>query len=126
MTTLTEADVEAAALDWLSSLGCTVAHGPDIAPDAPNAERDAYSQVVLERRLCDALATLNPALPPSALYDAYHKLTHPQGPTLEVRNRTFHQMLVNGVEIEYQNTDGLVRGDQVRAIDFDNPATTIG
>ena len=30
-------------------------------------------------------------------------------------------MLVNGVEIEYQNTDGQVRGDQVRVIDFDDP-----
>ena len=39
MTTLTEADVEAAALDWLSALGWQVAHGPDIAPDTPNAER---------------------------------------------------------------------------------------
>ena len=28
MTTLTEADVEAAALDWLSGLGWQVAHGP--------------------------------------------------------------------------------------------------
>ena len=35
MTTITEADVEAAALDWLASVGWAVAHGPDIAPDAP-------------------------------------------------------------------------------------------
>ena len=89
---LTEADVEQAALDWLSGLGWTVAHGPVIAPDTPAAERDAYDQVVLERRLCDALAVLNPALPATALEDAYHKLTHPQGSTLEARNRTFHQM----------------------------------
>ena len=39
MTTLTEADVEAAALDWLASVGWEAAHGPDIAPDTPNAER---------------------------------------------------------------------------------------
>ena len=42
MTTFTEADVEQAALDWLSGLGWQVAHGPDIAPDAPNAERADY------------------------------------------------------------------------------------
>ena len=40
MTTITEADVEQAALDWLSSLGWDLAHGPDIAPDTPNVERD--------------------------------------------------------------------------------------
>ena len=31
MTTITEADVEQAALGWLSALGWQVAHGPDIA-----------------------------------------------------------------------------------------------
>ena len=39
MTTITEADVEQVALDLLSGLGWGVAHGPDIAPDTPNAER---------------------------------------------------------------------------------------
>ena len=46
MTTITEADVEQAALDWLRDLGWQAAHGPDIGPDAPNAERDDYGQVV--------------------------------------------------------------------------------
>ena len=47
MTTITEADVEQAALDWLAALGWGVAHGPDIAPGTPNAERDDYGQAVL-------------------------------------------------------------------------------
>ena len=97
-----------------------MAHGPDIAPDTPNAERGDYSQVVLERRLRDALAALNPGLPTSALDDAYRKLTRPQGSTLEARNRAFHRMLVNGVEIDYRDSEGQVRGDQVRVIDFEN------
>ena len=79
MTTITEADVEQAALDWLSALGWQIAHGPDIAPDTSSAERDDYGQVILERRLRDALATLNPNLPVDALDDAYRKLTRPRG-----------------------------------------------
>ena len=63
MATITEADVEQADLDWLVDLGWRVAHGPDIAPDTPNAECDDYGQVVLERRLRDALDRLNPNLP---------------------------------------------------------------
>ena len=122
MTTITEAVVEEAALAWLADLGWSVAHGPDIAPDTPNAERDDYGQVVLERRLRDALAELNPALPLDALDDAYRKLTRPEGSTLEARNREFHRMLVNGVEIEYRESGGQVRGDLVRVIDFDEPA----
>ena len=42
MTTITEADVEAAALAWLADLDWRVVHGPDIAPDAPGAERADY------------------------------------------------------------------------------------
>ena len=122
MTTLAEADVEAIALGWLSDLGWRVAHGPDIAPDAPNAERAGYGQVVLERRLRDALATLNPGLPVDALHDAFRKLTRPEGSTLEARNRAFHRMLVNGVEIEYRDAEGRVIGGQVQVIDFENPA----
>ncbi len=121
MTTLTEAVVEQAALEWLSGLGWQVLHGPDIAPETPDAERDDYRQVVLEHRLRGALTELNPALPMSALDDACRKLTRPDGSTLEARNRAFHRMLVNGVEVEYPDADGRVRGDQVRVIDFDNP-----
>ena len=40
MTTLTESDVEQVALEWLASVGWQVAHGPDIAPDRPGAERN--------------------------------------------------------------------------------------
>ena len=122
MTTITEADVEKAALEWLSALGWRVVHGPDIAPGAPDAERDDYGQVVLDYRLRDALASLNPSLPDSALDDAFRKLIHPGGSTLEASNREFHRMLVNGVEVEYRDDGGRVRGDVVRVVDFDNPA----
>ena len=121
MTALTEADVEQVALGWLSGLGWQVAHGPDIAPDT-SAERNDYGQLVLEQRLLDTLADLNPSLPESALDDAYRKLTHQEGSTLEACNREFHRMLVNGVEIEYREAGGRVRGELLRVIDFDNPA----
>ena len=122
MTTITEADIEQATLDWLFGLGWRVAHGPDIAPETANAERDDYGDVVLESWLVDALATLNPSLPASALEDAFRKLTRPEGSSLDARNRAFHRMLVNGVEVEYRDADGRLRGDQVRVIDFDSSA----
>ena len=122
MTTITEAEVEQAALDWLSDLGWGVAHGLDIAPGTPGAERDDYGQVVLEPRLRDAFAELNPGLPASALDDGYRKLTHPEGASLEARNRAFHRMLVEGVTVEYRDGEGHIRGAQVQVIDFDIPA----
>ena len=49
MTTITEHDVEHTVLDRLADFGWQIAYGPDIAPDAPNAERTDYGQVMLEQ-----------------------------------------------------------------------------
>ena len=120
MTRFTESEVEDAALEWLAGLGWAIAHGPDIAPGAPGAERAGYGEVVLERRLRDALARLNPDLPAEALGDAFRKLVRPEGATTEARNRAFHRMLTDGVTVEHRGGDGAVRGAQVRAVDFDD------
>ncbi len=48
---LTEATVEQAALDWFAALGYSVAHGPDLAPGEPAAERESFGDVVLVGRL---------------------------------------------------------------------------
>ena len=74
---ISEYDIEMATLAWLEGISWQIAQGPDIAPDAPSAERTDYEMVVLERRLRDALAALNPGLPADALDDAYQKLTRP-------------------------------------------------
>ncbi len=46
----------------------------------PGAEPADYGQVVLERRLRNAFARLNPGLPIEVLHDAFRKLTRPDGP----------------------------------------------
>ena len=122
MNPLTESTVEDAALAWLESLGWRIAHGPDIAPDSPGAERADYGEIVLEQRLRDSLARLNPDLPAAALGDAFRKLTRAEGATPETRNCAFHRLLVDGVTVEYRTGNGAVRGAQAQAIDFDNPA----
>jgi type I restriction enzyme R subunit len=116
-----ESVVEDAALAWLKSLGYVVKHGLEIAPGELVAERTDYSQVVLERRLRDALARLNPELPPEALDDAFRKTLRAEGATLETRNRATHRMLVDGVTVEYRRRDGSIAGAQARLIDFDAP-----
>ena len=118
MTTLTEADVEQAALAWLESLGWRIAYGPDLIHN----ERADYGSVILDSRLRDAIARLNPALPAEAWDDAFTKLTRPTGSNLVTRNREFHRMLVNGVTVEYRAGDGAIRGAQARVFDFDNAA----
>jgi type I restriction enzyme R subunit len=124
---LTESAVEQAALDWLESLGWGVKHGPDISPTGDTLtlalsqrERESYAQVVLEQRLRDALARLNPTLPPDTIEDAFRKVMRSEGATLEARNRALHRLLVDGATVEYRRRDGSIAGAQARVIDFDD------
>jgi len=119
--TFTESVVEQAALAWLETLGYVVKHGVDIAPDTPGAERADYGQVMIEDRLRQTLVRLNPALPAEAIEDAFRKLTRPEGPTLDVRNRAVHRLLVDGVTVEYRTPEGGIRGAQAQVIDYDEP-----
>ena len=118
---VTESVIEQATLAWLESLGYAIKHGPDIAPGESVAERQNYGQVVLEDRLRQALVRLNPQLPTEAIDDAFRKLTRPEGPTLETRNRSIYRLLVDGVTVEYRTREGDIRGAQARALDFDKP-----
>ncbi len=117
---LTESDVEEAALGWFDSLRYKPIFGPSIAPEETAAERDNYQEVVLERRLRDALADINPTIPPDALEQAFRKITRSESPSLIANNRAFHKMLVDGVEVEYQRADGSIAGDRANIINFDD------
>ncbi len=116
-----ESDIEEATLEWFTDLGYTVSHGPDIAPDNPNAERSNYKEVVLTNRLRDAVARLNPNIPAEAQQEAIRKILNPDSPALVQNNRAFHLMLIDGIEVEYRQTDRTIRGDRVQLIDFDIP-----
>jgi type I restriction enzyme, R subunit len=125
MSGFIESVVEDAALAWLEALGYSVLHGPDIAAGEPGAERSDpnYRDVLLERRMRQALVRLNPDLPPEAVEDAYRKLTRMDAPSLIERNRALHRMLMDGVTVEYRRKDGSIAGAQVQLIDFDTPAS---
>lgn len=116
-----ESVVEEAALAWLESLGWQVRHGLEIAPGEAGAERTNYGKVVLEGRLHEALARLNPVLAPEAQDDAFRRLTRVGAAELSVSNRTVHRSLVEGITVEYRGPSGAIRGAQARVVDFDDP-----
>jgi type I restriction enzyme R subunit len=118
---MTESVVEQAALAWLEALGYGIAHGPEIGCGQPGAEREDWSQVVLEGRLREALRRLNLKVPASAIEEAFRKLTRPDLPSLVASNHLVHKFLVEGVPVEYQRPDGSLGGDLVRVLDFDDP-----
>jgi type I restriction enzyme R subunit len=117
----TESVVEEAALAWLESLGYAILHGPDIAPGESTAEREDYSQVVLEHHLRQALHRLNTQAPPQALDEAFRLLTQLDSPSLVSNNHTIHRYLVEGVPVEVQQPDGSFRSDLVRVLDHEDP-----
>ena len=116
-----ESVVEEATLTWLKTLGYSVRFGAEIAPGEPGAERSDYAQVLLDGRLRNALAALNPDVPAAALDEALRIVTQPQHPSLIANNRAFHRMLVDGVEVECLRPDGSLAGDRVRLVDFEHP-----
>jgi type I restriction enzyme R subunit len=115
-----ESVVEQAALAWFEALGYSVVPGATTAPGEQDAERDSYQQVVLERRLREALRSLNPAVPDEALDEAFRKLTRVSSPLLIDANHELHHYLVNGVSVEYLRADGTIGYDPVRVLDFDS------
>ncbi|MBN8610535.1 MAG: type I restriction endonuclease subunit R [Deltaproteobacteria bacterium] len=121
MSTFTESVVEEAALEWFGGLGYSVVGGPTIAPGEAGQERASYADVVLEGRLKEALARLNPGVSAEGLEEAFRKLTRISSPQPIDANRELHAHLVNGVSVEYLRADGTIGYDPVRVVDFDHP-----
>ncbi|MDD5778606.1 MAG: type I restriction endonuclease subunit R, partial [Candidatus Thermoplasmatota archaeon] len=119
MTFLSEHDVEQMALSILGELGWHITYGPDISEGGTHPER-AYDEVVLKDRLRRFLTRLNPDVPGEARDEALKKVLRVESPKLLTNNHAFHQMLVNGVDVEYKRDDRIV-GDKVWLFDFDSP-----
>ena len=118
---LSEQHLEDLCLGWFQETGWQCAHGPDIAPDSSMPERTDYRQVVLRERLLTTLGRINPQIPPAALEQAIHVLQTVSEPQMVVRNRSVHQLLLNGVRVEFALGDDK-KSDLVRFIDFAQPS----
>ncbi|TDQ44100.1 type I restriction endonuclease subunit R [Tepidicella xavieri] len=122
MAFLPESDVEAALLAQLQALGYAVEREEDIGPDGHRPERESHDEVVLKKRLEDAVARINPTLPAEARQDAIRKVTQSELPVLLEENRRLHKLLTEGVDVEYFAADGTLTAGKVRLIDFEDPA----
>jgi type I restriction enzyme, R subunit len=115
---MNESLVEEAALAWFTDLGYVVGHGPQMAPGEPAAERDSFGEVVLVGRLRQAIRQLNPSIPEEARDEALRKVLRVATPSLVQTNRAFHQMLRDGVDVEYTRPDGSTKHDKAWLVDF--------
>ena len=117
---MNESIVEEAALTWFGELGYANPHGPHLAPGEPAAERESFSEVVLEGRLREAIRRLNPTIPEEAREEAFRKVLRVGTPSLTQTKRSFHRLLRDGVPVEYRRPDGSIAGDCVRLVDFED------
>lgn len=122
MYNYTEAELEQATLEWFEELGYETLYAPEIAPDGEYAERQDYSDVVLESRLKDALKLINSQLPEEAIEDAYRKIAIPQSPSLIMNNKVFHKMVTDGIDVSYRQKDGSIKNEKAWVFDFHNMA----
>ena len=85
-------------------------------------ERRDASQVMLKGTLAAALRRLNTNLPQDIIEEIVRILSRLPHPTLIQNNRWFHEMLSDGIEIEWRDAKtGSTRGGRARLVDFDNP-----
>lgn len=121
---ITENQLEQQCLNWFIDQGYQYKNGYDIAPDTPTAERDDYTQVVLQQRLLAQLEVINPEVPTDILQQVVNTVCTPETPLLIQNNQNFHQLLIEGVPVEFsviEQCQPQTINTHVQLIDFVSP-----
>jgi len=121
MKPITENNIEESAIELLHSQGWAYADGKALSPEGILCERESYEQIVLTKRLRDAIARINPHIPADAQEAAIQKVLRIHSPELLHDNEEFHRLLVEKVKIPYQQ-NGYERSHEVALVDFENVA----
>ncbi|WP_368868560.1 type I restriction endonuclease subunit R [Staphylococcus haemolyticus] len=116
-----EDDLEQVALEWLQSLGYDYKKGNEISMTGLTPERKSDKDVVLHERLEKALRKINSNIHPHFIEKAIHELTLEKSPNLLENNLTFHENLINGIEIEDYDDEGQSIVEIVKIVDFEHP-----
>ena len=116
-----EDDLEQVALEWLQSLGYDYKKGSEISVTGLAPERKSDKDVVLHERLEKALRKINSDIHPRFIEKAIHELTLEKSPNLLENNLTFHENLINGIEVEDYDNEGQSTVEIVKIVDFEHP-----
>ncbi|MBR7747764.1 type I restriction endonuclease subunit R [Undibacterium sp. BYS107W] len=123
---MTEDQLEQLCLSWFQEIGYDYVCGYDIAPEGSQPERVDYRQIILTQRLITALQRINPHIPLATLEQVALSLAKPESLTLIKSNKAIHQLVLEGVKVEFKTQDGDsgadAKIDYVRLIDFAVPS----
>lgn len=120
MDIFNEGMLEVSVLELLKSMDYDYAFGPELSPGGRYQERADHKEVILPLRVREALSRINRDLPEEALEDAYRQIITFNSPMLEENNRYFHQLLIEGIEVSFNDGDH-IRTKRAYIIDFEEP-----
>lgn len=115
MTNIFESNIEEFVIELLQNQGWQY-----LAPEEQELERANLSDVVLKKRLKQAIETINPAISEEAREQALRQVLNLPSQNLIDNNEAFHRLLTEGIEVEVMTDEG-IKGDKVWLIDFENP-----
>jgi type I restriction enzyme R subunit len=122
---ISENDIEQAILQKLHQQhGFQLLNGYTADPEDLNdrSQRTNKRDVIFTERLQAAARHLNPHLPEAAIAEALAILTHTRTHLSTIAaNREIDSLLRDGIQIEYENSQGRTEHDRVRIIDFNHP-----
>ncbi len=116
---MTESDVEELFLGILSNIGYSIEFGPNISPGGKEQERE-YSDPILTDRLKERLQMINPEIPNEAIDEAIRIIRRNNSQDLISNNHDFHNLIVNGIDVQYRKRNGSIKHDKVFIFDFNN------
>jgi len=99
-------------------------HTTDPADLVDGSGRTDKRDVILQDRLKEAAAALNPDIPEPAIDDALRELCdRRQAMSSIAANRELDSLIRDGVRVEFRDEKGRNRKERVRVIDFNDPAS---
>ncbi|PCJ01113.1 MAG: type I restriction-modification system endonuclease [Flavobacteriales bacterium] len=110
MTNMKEITVQDGAIEWLQELGYTHVEGGLL-------ERD-LKKVVLEKEFHQYLKTAYPAVPQTALNQAFAAFTQQEGMDLDHRNQDFHRKMTQGVSVTWKDASGKENAQHIYPINY--------
>ncbi len=120
MAGMSEAAWEQLVMDELAELAWEPRDGKQIAPGS--GERESWSELIIPRRLREAIAAVNPALPASAVEDAVQLVLTATSRDARAENLRMHEFLTQGIRaVTFTDQYGAVRNPTIRLIDQRDP-----
>lgn len=117
---MSEAAWEALAMDTLGELAWLPVEGKKIAPGS--GERESWAELIIGRRLREAIGRINPQLPDSAVDEAVKIVLTPRSRDARTENHQVHEYLTRGIRsVVYTDSFGAEHNPTIRLIDRRDP-----